>query len=139
LEFSILNVFVQRGALILVKYTVFVQVILIKNLFGRRTMRSAKATRISRAAGTGSDEFIRGQFAIAVLIELGKRSRGVGDLVRIYDAVAVCVESGDDGWRRGSLAIAAWRALVPGRALTVFRRAAGVLRCACPGGHNDCH
>lgn len=138
LDFSILDIFAQGGALAFVELAVLVQVIFIKDLLGRRAVR-AGPSETAGTTGTRADEFVRSQFPITILIQFSQSRRGVGDFVGIYHAVTVGVERSDDEWWRWPLAIAAWAALMPGRTLTICGRAARVLRHGCPGGHAECH
>src|SRR4051812_6952938 len=69
-------------------------------LFG--TGRSGRTARIVFAAGAlgalaaFASQFLAGQFAIAVLVELAQGGGGVVDFIGVNDAIAIGVERGDD-------------------------------------------
>jgi hypothetical protein len=78
---------------------------------GAAVIRTPSTTTAAPGRSTGGPQFVLGQFAVAVLVELFEGGGSVGDFLSGEDAVVVGVEGFHERIGRPPLAPPAWRSL----------------------------
>ena len=106
-----------------------------------RAIRRVSLRRAVREAWRAAHEFLTGELAIAVFVELRQGGGSVFDFIGVNDAVVVCVQRADQRHhgRPAFTARTGTAVFTAGGTIAVRRRIAGILGRQSPGRNTERH